>query len=88
KRIIWVDKETAGDIYQEIYDSAGRKYKTILKNYENINVNGQEYPTQTLLECVDLISGHHTVIEMKDIKFDQGLEEGDFSERILRRSKW
>ena len=88
KRIIWIDKQSGGDVYQEVYDASGRKYKELLKNYETIKVNGQDYFTQTLLECLDLRSGHSTVIEMKDIKFDQGLEEGDFSERVLRRSKW
>lgn len=88
KRIIWVDKETGGDVYQEIYDAADRKYKVILKNYEIMDVGGRDYTTQTLLECKDLRTGHSSIIEMKDIKFDQGLGESDFSERILRRSKW
>ena len=88
KRIIWVDKETGGDVYQEIYDALGRKYKILLKNYEIMDVGSRDYTTQTLLECKDFRTGHSTIIEMKDIKFDQGLEESDFSERILRRSKW
>ncbi len=88
KRVVWIDKETGGDIYQEIYDTTGRIYKRILKNYEVMDVNGRAYPTQTLLEVKDLHTGHRTVIEMKGTKFDQNLEEGDFSERTLRRSKW
>ncbi|MBL7084877.1 MAG: outer membrane lipoprotein-sorting protein [Candidatus Omnitrophica bacterium] len=88
KRVIWIDKETGGDVYQEIYDATGRKYKIILKNYEIMKVDGRDYPTQRLLEVKDLRTGHSTVIEMKDIKFDQGLEESHFSERMLRRSKW
>lgn len=88
KRIVWIDKETGGDVYQEIYDAKGKKYKIILKNYEMIKVAGRDYSTQTLLECSDLRSGHRTVVQMKDIKFDQGLEESDFSERVLRRLKW
>ncbi len=88
KRVAWIDKQTGGDIYQEIYDANGNKYKVIFKNYEVMQVDGRDYSTQTLLECIDRRSGHSTVIEMKDIKFDQGLKEDDFSERILRRSKW
>ncbi|NQT00146.1 MAG: outer membrane lipoprotein-sorting protein [Candidatus Omnitrophica bacterium] len=88
KRVVWIDKKSGGDIYQEVYDAAGRKYKTIFKNYEMIKVEGRDYPAQALLECIDLRSGHRTVVEMKDIQFDQGLEESSFSERILRRSKW
>lgn len=88
KRVVWIDKLSGGDIYQEIYDPIGRMYKTILRNYEIKEVNGRDYPTQTILEVKDLLTGHRTVIEMRDIKFDQGLEESRFSERTLRRSKW
>lgn len=88
KRVVWIDKQTGGDVYQEIYDTNGKKYKIILKNYEIMQVNGRDYPTQTLLEVKDFRTGHRTVIEMRDIKFDQGQEESNFSERILRRSKW
>ena len=88
KRIAWIDKETGGDIYQEIYDPLGKKYKVILKNYEIMKVDGRNYPTQTLLEVEDFRTGHSTVIEMKDIKFDQDQKEKDFSERIIQRSKW
>jgi len=88
KRVVWIDKETGGGIYQEIYDATGRKYKIIFKNYEIKKVDGRDYPTQSLLEVKNLRTGHSTVIEMKDIRFDQGLKEGNFSERMLRRSKW
>ena len=88
KRIVWIEKETGGDIYQEVYDAEGRKFKIILKLYDNMTVNGKEYPTQNLLECKDLRTDHKTVIEMKDIKYDQGLEERDFSEKVIERSKW
>lgn len=88
KRIVWVDKKTGGDVYQEIYDARGRKYKIIFKNYEIMKINGRDYSTQTLLECEDFRTGHRTVVEMKDIKFDQDMKESRFSERILRRSKW
>ena len=88
KRVVWIDKSSGGDIYQEIYDPTGRMYKIILKNYAIIKVDGKDYATQTLLECKDLRTGHSTVIEFEDIKFDQGLEESHFSEKTLRRSKW
>ena len=88
KRITWVDKEFGSSICDEVYDPNGKLYKTILKRYEIMNVNGQDYATQIFLEVKDLRSGHKTGIVMEDIKFDQGLEENRFSERILRRSKW
>ena len=88
KRIVWIDKNTGGDIFHEIYDSNGQLYKTIFKNYEIINVEQKDYPTQMLLEAKDLRAGHRTVLEMKDIKYDQGLPKELFTEKSLMRSRW
>ncbi|MBN3037844.1 MAG: outer membrane lipoprotein-sorting protein [Candidatus Omnitrophica bacterium] len=88
KRITWVDKEFGSTIYDEVYDSKGNLYKNIFKRYVVQKVDGKDYYTQDYLEVKDLRSGHKTLIEMEDIKFDQGLEEDYFSERTLRRSKW
>lgn len=88
KRIVWIDKNTGGDIFHEIYDPNGTLYKTIFKNYEMRNVNGRDYATQTYLEVKNLRSGYKTVIEMKEIKFDQGIPEDEFTESVLGRSRW
>ena len=88
KRMVWVDKNTGGDIYQEIYDPNGRLYKRIFKNYEFMNVGGKDYASQKLLEVKDLRTEGRTVIEMKGIKYDQGLSEGLFTEKSLMRSRW
>lgn len=88
KRILWVDKNTGGGIYEEMYDPTGRMYKTLFKDFEIYNVNGKEYLTQVLLEGKDLRTGHRTVIINSDIKFDQGLSEDSFTERTLMQSRW
>ena len=88
KRITWIDKEFGSSICDEVYDPKGRLYKTILKRYKIMKVDGRDYSAQVFLEVKDLRSGHKTAIEMEDVKFDQGLKESRFSERILRRSKW
>lgn len=88
KRIVWIDKNTGGDIFHEIYDPNGKLYKAAFKNYEIKNVNGRDYATQTYLEVKNLRNGYKTVIEMKDIKFDQGLSEDEFTEKALSRSRW
>jgi outer membrane lipoprotein-sorting protein len=88
KRILWVDKNTGGGIYEEMFDSTGRMFKTIFKDYQIYNVNGKEYPAQIILEVKDLRSGHRTVIVNSDIKFDQGLSEDLFTERALMQSRW
>jgi len=88
KRILWVDKNTGGGIYEEMYDPLGRMFKVIFKDYEIIKVNGKDYPEQILLEVKDLRTGHRTVIINTDIKFDTGLSEELFSERALMQSRW
>ena len=88
KRLLWVDKNTGGGIYEEMYGPNGKMFKTIFKDYEMYNVNGKEYPTQILLECKDLRGGHRTVIANSDIKYDQGLSEDLFTERALSQSRW
>ena len=88
KRVVWIDKNTGGDIYHEIYDPQGRLYKTIFKDYQIMNVQGKDYATQMLLEVKDLRTEHRTVVEMKDIKYDQGLSEGMFTGKSLMRSRW
>jgi len=88
KRILWVDKNTGGGIYEEMYDAKGRMFKTIFKEYVVYKVNDKEYPVQSILEGRDLRTGHRTVIVNSDIKLDQGFSENLFSERALMQSRW
>ncbi len=85
ERISWLVKDTGEEIYQEIYDSEGRKARTIFKKYENYP---KGYLIQTLLECKNLRNGHKTVVTFDDIKIDQGLTEDKFTEKFLMRSRW
>ena len=88
KRILWVDKNTGGGIYEEMYDSLGRKFKYIFKDYQIYNVNGKEYPAQVLLEGKDLRTGHRTTIVNTVIEFDKGLSEDLFTQRALTQTRW
>lgn len=85
KRIVWVDKNTAASIYDEIYDTLGRKTRTIFREYQEYE---KGYLPQTLLECKNLRTGHKTVVTFEEIKFDTGLNERLFTEKTLMRSKW
>jgi hypothetical protein len=87
KRIIWLDKQFAGLIFDEVYDPAGRKWKTFLKYYATWD---DGCIPQILLEGNDLLTGHLTDIGFKeeDIKFNTNQKEGFFTERTLMRSKW
>jgi len=87
KRVIWLDKRFAGLIFDEVYDPAGRKWKTFLKHYA-IWENG--CLPQIFLEGKDQLASHRTVIGFKeeDITFNSNLKEGFFTEKTLMRSKW
>jgi Outer membrane lipoprotein-sorting protein len=87
KRISRLDKHFGGLIYDEVYDSAGRKCRVFLKEYK-VWDNG--CIPQTFLELVNLINGNITVVSLKeeDIKFNTGLKESFFIEKTLMQSKW
>ena len=87
KRVVWLDKRFAGLIFDEVYDPAGRRWKTFIKEY-TIWENG--CLPQIFLEGEDQLTGHITVIgfDEKDIEFNTNLKEGFFTERTLMRSKW
>lgn len=87
KRVIWLDKRHAGLIFDEVYDPAGRKWKTFLKEY-GMWENG--CLPQLFLEGKDQFTGHMSVIGFKEenIKFNSNLKESFFTERTLMRSKW
>jgi len=88
RRVLWVDRNTGGAVYEEMYDPNEKLFRTFFKNFVIYNVNGREYPTQVLLECKDLRTGHRSVIVNSDIVYDQGLLEDLFSERALIQSRW
>ncbi len=87
KRVVWLDKGFAGLVFDEVYDPAGRKWKTFVKDYA-VWENG--CLPQIFLEGKDLLSGHMTAIGFKEenIKFNTNQKEGFFSEKTLMRSKW
>ena len=86
RRIVWLDKETGADIFEEMYDQTDRKFKTILRHYQSYTA--RKYPTQVLLECKNLRTGSSTVIINSDVTYDQGLSEEIFTQKELMRSRW
>ncbi|MBN2482917.1 MAG: outer membrane lipoprotein-sorting protein [Candidatus Omnitrophica bacterium] len=88
KRVVWVDKSHGGIIFEEYYDKTGRKFKTVSREWDLIDVNGQRYPTQISLECKDLRTNHRTTILMSNTRYDQGIDEQNFTVKALMRSRW
>lgn len=88
KRIVWLDKETGGIIYEEFFDRNGKLFKTVFHEWAWIPTKDKKYPAQVTLECKDLRTGHRTVVLIKDTKYNTGLPEEDFTTRALSRSRW
>jgi len=47
-----------------------------------------KYKTYLLPEFTNIRESHSSALPIEDVKFDQGLKENFFSERVLMRSKW
>jgi len=88
KRIVWIDKDTGGNIFEEYYDKNGKLFKTLFREWVWTDLGDKKYPTQISLECKDLRTNHRTVILMKDTKYDRDLSEYDFTVKALMRSRW
>ena len=84
KRIVWLDQKTGADIFEEIYDQLNRKSRTIFRKYDFLPVG----PAHHILECVNLRTGHWTVVKLSEVKFNSGLKESVFTYKALERSKW
>jgi hypothetical protein len=89
KRIVWVDKELGGGIFEEYYDKNGKLFKTLFREWVWTEVSpDKKYPSQQSLVCKDLRTGHYTVIMMKDTKYDQNLDERLFTVEAISQSRW
>jgi len=87
RHIVWLHKQFGGLIFDEFFDPKGKRWKTILKEYEVLQ---DGCIPQVFIEAEDHLNNHKTVIGFKkeDIEFNSGLQEGFFSEKTLMRSKW
>jgi len=88
KRVVWVDKEFGGSIFEEYYDKKGKMFKTIFREWDWYELGDKNYPMQIAWECKDLRTGHRTVILPKNTNYDQGLSEQEFTVKSLMRSRW
>ena len=88
KRIVWIDKDTGGNIFEEYYDKKGRLFKTLFREWVWTDLGDRKYQSQISLECKDLRTGHRSVILMRKPIYDQGLSEYEFTVKALMRSRW
>ncbi|MCM8823614.1 MAG: outer membrane lipoprotein-sorting protein [Candidatus Omnitrophica bacterium] len=88
KRIIWVTKDTGGNIFEEYYDKNGKLFKTIFRDWAIYEPGTKNYPTQHAVECKDLRTGHRTTVLNLNQEYDKGISEQEFTVKALMRSKW
>jgi hypothetical protein len=86
KRRAYLEKDTAFRIHDTYFDQMGRSQKTLFVYWSPIE--GSELDMEWLLEVAELRSNHSTIIDLEEVKFDQGLSEKLFTERALMRTKW
>lgn len=77
----WIDKNTFMPTKTTYYDSSNREYRQV----EAIKIETiHGFPTATKVRIDDQKAQGYTLMELKNVSYDVGLEESDFSERSLR----
>lgn len=75
KIIVTLDKENFYPEKMEYYDQANRKFKEATYEYEKIG----NYWNARQVIMADLSKQHMTKIILKDVKFDQGIPDEEFT---------
>jgi len=86
KRRIFFEKDTALNVFEDYYDETGKRFKTVFRLWSD--QSEIKYKTYLLPEFTNIRESHSSALPIEDVKFDQGLKENFFSERVLMRSKW
>ena len=82
RRVSWIDKKTFVTYKGEYYDKQNRLQKTLL--CENIKqIKG--YWTTQKMTMTNVQSNHKTVYEVKDLKYDEKVNESYFTVSALER---
>ena len=85
KRNIYLEKETARNIFEELYNNKGVKIKIMSRFWGEF---GGPYATEDYIEVIDTRTQHMSNLDVEEVKYDQGIQENFFTERTLMRSKW
>lgn len=78
--LVWIDKKTFLPMKTKYFDKAERLYRVIeALDVENI----QGHPTITKSKVEDLATGGETVMELRNVSYDIGLDPSYFTERYM-----
>jgi outer membrane lipoprotein-sorting protein len=81
KRLIWIDTERWLPLKEEYYDAEG-KLQRVFKAEKVEQVGG--YWTVTSRSMLTTATGHRTVVDFADVRYDVPLSDDLFTERSLR----
>ena len=81
KRIAWINGARWTPEKMEFYDRKGRLLKIAESDW--VQIDGIWTPTKMVVN--NQLTGHQTLIENKNVKYNQGLKESLFTERSLRK---
>ena len=85
RRILHIPKNYGMQVFGEVYDPNGQRFKELPKVFEIINENCL---VEKYLENFDLRSGHLSAVTTSDKKFNTGIDEKFISPKSLMRTKW
>lgn len=75
KIVVHQHKSNYYPIFMEFYDKGGKKFKEAAYRYEKIG----QYWNAAEVVMTDIKKEHSTTIQLKDVKFDQGLSDDEFT---------
>jgi len=86
-RVSWIYKESFIPLKEEYYDKRGELYKVFTADEVK---EIQDFPTVTKRTMKNVQSGHRTEVTLKEVGYNNGIEDEIFSERYLRNppQKW
>ncbi|MDH5434225.1 MAG: outer membrane lipoprotein-sorting protein [Gammaproteobacteria bacterium] len=85
KRVVWIDKAEYRSLKIDFYDRKNTLLKTLtFKDYKQYI---EKYWRAHTLEMINHQNGKSTVINWKNYKFQQGLDDSDFNKNALKRAR-
>ncbi len=83
KIVVHLHKTNYYPLLLEFYDRGGKKFKEAVYQYEKIG----QYWNAAEVVMTNLKKEHSTTIQLKDVKFDQGLSDDEFTVEKLEGNK-
>ena len=82
RKISWIDKENFLPLKEDYFDVQDELFRVFTADkIEDI----ADFPTITVRTMTNVKTGHRTEVSYENVSYDLGLDDGDFSERSMRK---